>query len=271
MSYYNQILEHKAFKDNRLYVLWNATTLFFCIFFRISFIFKVSTKLVNFKLNFEPLNRNMGGRGIFMYREKIEPLMEHGLKFIRKDDICIDAGANQGIYTIPFGKIVGSRGKVIAIEPMKYAQKIIKKNSQINNLKNVKVFDGVVSDKNKQEILDLSKGVGSASITRNFGKKKILRVNSKTIDNLVKNYGLKKVNFIKMDIEGCEFLALKGARKTIQKFKPTICLECDVKSFKKINNFLKRFSYKAYLFDSNGSLYKIDKIVEDQSNIFFYK
>jgi hypothetical protein len=55
---------------------------------------------------------------------------------------------------------------------MKYAQKIIKKNSQINNLKNIKVFNGVVSDKNKQEILDLSKGVGSASITRNFGKKK---------------------------------------------------------------------------------------------------
>lgn len=98
-----------------------------------------------------------------------------------------------------------------------------------------------------------------------------MRVNSKTIDNLVKNYGLKKVNFIKMDIEGCEFLALKGARKTIQKFKPTICLECDVKSFKKINNFLKRFSYKAYLFDNNGSLFKIDKIGEDQSNIFFYK
>ena len=271
MGYYTQIIQHKAFKNNCCYVFYNAAILFFCLLFRIKFIFKVSTKFVSFNLNFEPLNRSMGGRGVFMYREKIEPLMEYGLKFIRKDDVCIDAGANQGIYSIPFGKIVGSRGKVIAIEPMKYAQKIIKKNSQLNNLKNVKIFNGVVSDKNKQEILDLSKGVGSASITRNFGKKKILRVNSKTIDNLVKNYGLKKVNFIKMDIEGCEFLALNGARKTIQKFKPIICLECDVKSFKKINNFLKRFSYKAYLFDSNGSLFKIDKITEDQTNIFFYK
>jgi FkbM family methyltransferase len=270
MNYYNQILEHKAFKDNRLYVLWNAISLFFCLFFRISFIFRVTTKFVSFRLYFQPLNKNMGGRGIFLYREKIEPLMEYGLKFIRKNDICIDAGANQGIYTIPFGKIVGPGGQVVAIEPMKYAQIIIKENSKLNNLKNIKIFNGVVSDKNKKETLDFSNGVGSASITRDFGKKKILKVNSKTIDNLVKNYNIKKVNFIKMDIEGCEFLALQGARKTIQKFKPIICLECDVKGFKKINNFLKKFSYKAYLFDNNGSLFKIDKIRKDQSNIFFY-
>lgn len=269
MSYYNQILKHKAFKDNCLYVVWNATILFFCLLFRISFIFKVSTKFVSFKLNFEPLNKKMGGRGVFMYREKIEPLMEHGLKFIKKDDVCIDAGANQGIYTIPFAKIAGSRGKVIAIEPMKYAQTIIKKNSKLNNLKNIKIFNGVVSNKNKKEILDFSDGVGSASITRDFGKKKILKVNSKRIDDLVKNYNIKKVNFIKMDIEGCEFLALQGARKTIEKFKPIICLECDVKSYKKIYSFLKRFSYKAYLFNDSGSLFKIDKITEDQSNIFF--
>jgi FkbM family methyltransferase len=269
MNYYRQIIEQKAFKENQFYVLWNAVLLFFFLLFKIKFIINISTKFTNFKLNFIPLDKKMGGRGIFLYREKIEPLMEYGLKFIRKNDICIDAGANQGIYSIPFGKIVGPKGKVIAIEPMKYAQKILKSNSQINNLKNIKIFNGVVSNKKKKEILDLSKGVGSASITRNFGQKKILKVNSETIDNLVKNYRVKKVNFIKMDIEGCEFLALQGAKKTIQKYKPIICLECDVKSFKKINNFLKKFSYKAYLFDNGGALFKIDKIVDDQSNIFF--
>jgi FkbM family methyltransferase len=36
---------------------------------------------------------------------------------------------------------------------------------------------------------------------------------STTIDDLVKSCGLKKINFIKMDIEGCEFSALKGAKK----------------------------------------------------------
>ena len=269
MNYYNQFFKHKAFKENCFYVFWNAIILYFFLLFKIKFILKISTKFVNFKLNFTPLDKKMGGRGIFLYREKIEPLMQYGLKLIRKDDVCIDAGANQGIYTIPFGKIVGSSGKVLAIEPMKYAQAIIKKNCQINKLKNIIIFNGVISDKNRKETLDFSNGVGSASIIRDFGKKKILRVKSKTIDNLVKNYGLKNVNFIKMDIEGCEFLALKGAKKTIQRFRPIICLECSVKDFKKINNFLKKFSYKAYLFDSRGSLFEIGKITEEQSNIFF--
>jgi FkbM family methyltransferase len=271
MNYYNQIIKHKAFKENQFYVFWNALLLFFFLLFKIKFILSISTKFVNFKLNFIPLDKKMGGRGIFLFREKIEPLMEYGLKFIRKNDICIDAGANQGIYTIPFAKIAGKKGKVIAIEPMKYAQEILKSNSRINNLKNIKIIDGVISNENKKVILDLTNGVGSASITREFGKKNVLKVVSTTIDDLVKNYDLKKVNFIKMDIEGCEFLALKGAKKTLKKFKPIICLESDVKSFKKINNFLKKFSYKAHLISNNGYLFRVNKILSDQSNIFFYR
>ena len=38
-----------------------------------------------------------------------------------------------------------------------------------------------------------------------------------------------------------------------------------------IYNFLNKFSYNAYLFDTNGKLLKIKSIKEDQSNIFFYK
>ena len=269
MNYYNQILKHKAFNENKFYVLRNALFLFFLLLFKIKFILKISTKFVNFKLNFIPLDKKMGGRGIFLYREKIEPLMEYGLKFIQKKDICIDAGANQGIYSIPFAKIVGTKGKVLAIEPMKYAQEILKSNSKINNLKNIKIINGVISDENKKVILDLTNGVGSASITRDFGKKKVLKVVSTTIDDLVKSCGLKKINFIKMDIEGCEFSALKGAKKTLKKFKPIICLESDVRSFKRINNLLKKFSYQAYLFNNDGTLFRINKIISDQSNIFF--
>jgi hypothetical protein len=47
-----------------------------------------------------------------------------------------------------------------------------------------------------------------------------------------------------MDIEGCEFSALNGAKKTLKKFKPIICLESDVRSFKRINNLLKKFHNK---------------------------
>ena len=42
-----------------------------------------------------------------------------------------------------------------------------------------------------------------------------------------KNYKLKKIDVIKLDIEGAEVFALQGALKTIMKFKPTIIMECN--------------------------------------------
>ena len=271
MNYYSQLFKHFSFREAPFNIFINAVVLSFLLFFRIRTFFKVSTKFVDFNLIFEPLNKRMGGRGIFLFREKIEPLMQYGLRFVSKGDICIDVGANQGIYTIPMAKIVGDKGSVISVEPMKYAQSIIKKNADINKLKNIKIINGVISDKTGIETLDFSIGAGPASITRNLGKKKILKVKSTTIDKLVSDNFLKKVNFIKLDIEGAELLALKGAKKTIQRFSPIICLECEVNRFGVIYNFLNKFSYNAYLFDANGKLLKIKSIKEDQSNIFFYK
>ena len=37
----------------------------------------------------------MGGRGLFLYREDLEPLLKYGHKLIKKGDIIIDGGANQ--------------------------------------------------------------------------------------------------------------------------------------------------------------------------------
>jgi FkbM family methyltransferase len=270
-NYYNQIFFHRSFINNFFYIFKNLFILTVFLILKKKFVFKISTKYTNFKLNFEPLKKKMGGRGIFVFREKIEPLMEYGLKLIKRDNICIDAGANQGIYTVPFAKIVGPNGRVIAIEPIKYAQELIIKNAKLNKLNNIHIFNGVVSSRNCSTILDLTEGVGSASITRNFGRKNFLKVRSVTIDVLIKNYNIKKVNFIKMDIEGSELSALKGAKETIKKNHPIICLECDIKSFDKINKFLKKFSYNAFLYNSRGSLYKINSISEDQSNIFFCK
>ena len=63
----------------------------------------------NIRFLFLPLKKFMGGRGIFLYREEIEPLLKYGYKFINMGDTVLDGGANQGIYTLSFGKKVGKR------------------------------------------------------------------------------------------------------------------------------------------------------------------
>jgi|UPI00036AB41C FkbM family methyltransferase len=269
LEYYCQLFKHSSFNNNFIKIFINAFILFFLLLLNIKYKFKINTVFVDFYLTFYPLKKKMGGRGIFIFREKIEPLMQHGLGLIKKNFICIDAGANQGIFSIPFAKIAGEHGKVIAIEPMKYAQEIIKNNARINNLSNIYVYNGVLSNKIGLATLDYTDGIGSSSILRDHGKKNLLEVNSNTIDNLYNEYSLNRVDFIKLDVEGAELLALKGAKNILEKFKPIICLECGVFEFDNINNFLKKIGYSSYIYSFSGNLIKTNKIFKDMSNVFF--
>ena len=61
--------------------------LFFLLLLNIKYKFKINTAFVDFYLTFYPLKKKMGGRGIFIFRGKIEPLMQHGLGLIKKNFI----------------------------------------------------------------------------------------------------------------------------------------------------------------------------------------
>ena len=69
---------------------------------------------------------------------------------IKKGDTVLDIGANIGYYTVIFSRMVGSSGKVLAFEPTKYYWKILKQNLLENKIKNCRVFDFGLSDKNQQ-------------------------------------------------------------------------------------------------------------------------
>ena len=78
---------------------------------------------------------------------------------------------------------------------------------------------------------------------------------------------MKKINFIKLDIEGAEYSALLGAKNSIAKFKPIIYLENnDINRFNLIINFLKK-DYQPYYFEKNGKVAKLKKYI--RGNILF--
>ena len=98
-----------------------------------------------------------------------------------------------------------------------------------------------------------------------------MNVSSTTIDRILYDNNLKKVNFIKLDIEGAELMALKGGLLSLKKYKPGIVVECGrTEEFTKIYDFLKKLNYKAYLMNNKGDLKKINLLISPQSNIFFF-
>jgi FkbM family methyltransferase len=162
----------------------------------------------------------------------------------KKGDIAIDAGANVGIFTVKAAKTVGERGKVIAIEPAKDILKFLKENIEINHLKNVMIIPKGLWDKKAKKRLYLSDTPGSHSLIYKEHFNNFSEIEVDNLDNLLKSLKLKKVNFIKMDIEGAEIKALKGAKETLKNNNLVMAIEIHGNRLQNIVSLVQKSDYK---------------------------
>lgn len=157
---------------------------------------------------------------------------QHFPVIVNQGNIIIDCGANIGITSILFAKKAGKYGKVIAVEPESSNFEILLKtiNLNQNNLAEIIPIKAAIYKKEDKLELCITKRPGShfLSLYNNERSDKLIfkkeNVVAKTIDSLVKELNLCKVDFIKMDIEGAEIDALLGAKETISKFKPKLAI-----------------------------------------------
>ncbi len=154
------------------------------------------------------------------------------LKFENK--VIVELGSNLGIYTIYFSNAVGINGKVYSFEPNPIIFNLLVKNLKINNCYNVKPFNFGIGD-NDEKLTFISKqfvfetGSFDKSIQEKlkkdiFGYKK-WNIDTKKLDTVKDLYINEKIDFMKIDIEGMEIEALKGAKKVIINDSPDIYLE----------------------------------------------
>jgi FkbM family methyltransferase len=225
-----------------------------------------------FLLELPPLLHQGGSTGVFVQREYYEPLLEFCGHLIRRGDVIVDCGANQGIYTCAFAKLTGRTGKVIAFEPQTYAIDVLDNNIQINGFTNVVVIPTAVSDHAGSAVLDVSKGAVSASIVRDYGRQGAITVPTVTIDDTIETLNLTQIDILKMDIEGAELVALGGCERLLTRFKPIIILEATPSdpSWRKIVALLiDQHGYQSFLFDDEGFLKLVANVTEDHPNVIF--
>jgi len=148
-----------------------------------------------------------------------EPFMTEVVrKMIKPNNYVIDIGANIGYYTLLFSKLVGEGGKVYAFEPASIPYSILLKNIEINNLKNIVVEKMAVSDKKGTATLYLADNLGHSKIGKPDYNQKVknnVEVNSISLDEYFYTYK-GKIDFIKIDVEGAEYLVWKGMVNLIQ-------------------------------------------------------
>ena len=190
-------------------------------------------------------------------------------------NIVVDLGANIGYFTCLLAKIVGEGGKVFAFEPDPRNLKLLRRNIQENNYKNVIIADKAVSDVNGSCTLYSSQKKFGAN--RIFESKKnqtqdFIPIKSETIcldDYFEKQNLLKKIDFIKIDIEGSEFRAFNGMKKILElnnnlkiftEIAPSL-LEDAGSSGKQVLDFLQEHKFINFFISDNrkNTLSKITK------------
>ena len=201
----------------------------------------------NIKINdciFEIDIRESIERKTYFLKEYEKKRMDQLNKFRNEinSKIFIDVGANIGFYSISFSN---KFEKVYSFEPNKRNFIVLKKNIEANNLKNIKVFNYGLGDK-EEVLLGKSNTKGELFQTSGFAlSKKNLEGESVLIkkgDDFLQ-FKEKKI-IVKIDVEGFELYVLKGLEKTLTN---NICV-LQIEIWKKTNNevlkFLNSLNYK---------------------------
>jgi len=172
---------------------------------------------------------------------------------VDKDDIVIDAGGGWGDTALRFAHQAGRNGKIYSFEfipsNVELMQTMIKLNPEFKD--KIEVVQKALWNESGLSLFSSDNGPGSNIVFFNGNEQTGIAVKTVSIDDFVAENNLPKVDFIKMDIEGSELNALKGAEKTLRKYRPKLAISLYHKldDFRDIPLFIKSLDigYKLYL------------------------
>jgi FkbM family methyltransferase len=185
------------------------------------------------------------------YGEWSEPEVDLYKQIVNKKFVVVEVGAHIGTHTVPIAKLADT---VICYEPQRIIYQTLCHNIIKNNLTNVTTYMMGAGDENKDIQLN--------EIDYNYYLQKNEQANTggTQIEKLITNKGYKSaivklddhlnnlasLHFIKIDAEYMEIKVLKGAQKLIEKYKPVIYFEFDLKDHKELVKFVDSLGYNMY-------------------------
>jgi len=171
-----------------------------------------------FKMHLDLRNDEGISRDLFLFkkREHLSIDFLQNQNFINRGGTALDIGGNIGYYALLESSLVGPEGKVYAVEPVSSNLNILKKNIELNGVKNINVFKiAMGKEKKNVEIYVSNQSNRSSFIVRSgtvYTKKE--KVEMTTVDDFVSEHKIKP-DFIRMDVEGYEKEIIQGMRKTL--------------------------------------------------------
>jgi FkbM family methyltransferase len=173
--------------------------------------------------------------------------MKYVARYLQPGDTAFDVGANVGLYTVAMAGAVGSQGTVIAVEPMPENLALMQRNLQSNMLDNVRAFGCAAGDADGLAQLHLANDSAYPSlleVEERRGTGRSLTVRLRMLDDIWSECGQPNVRFIKLDVEGAELSALKGALGLLRTSRPAMLLEANsADSLRDLRKFFAQIDY----------------------------
>lgn len=155
-------------------------------------------------------------------------------EIVRPGDTVLDIGANIGAHTLLLAQEVGPTGRVVAFEPTDYAVAKLRKSAALNPTINERIvsLQLMLGDSNDSRA-PLPQLYSSWPLKEEDGLHHLHQgrlmstsgARARTLDAVVAELGLTRVDCIKLDIDGAECDMLRGARQVLAEWRPVIIME----------------------------------------------
>jgi FkbM family methyltransferase len=140
-------------------------------------------------------------------------------RYLKPGDVFIDAGANEGFFTVIGSGLVGPAGRVVAVEPQGRLQAVIRRNLELNQCGNVSVVQAALSGERGTLSLALTSEMdpGGSSLFR-MTKYKLPEESVRviTLGDLLHEAQITVCQLMKVDIEGAEYDAFLAAGELLR-------------------------------------------------------
>lgn len=177
--------------------------------------------------------------------------------FLNEGFYFVDVGANIGLLSIQASDKVGKSGKVLCFEPNPFVYHQLEELVRLNGKNNIHCFPLALGDSQQWLALHMN-DLDSILMTRSSFVIDDSHKNARIAEVLVTSLDAvypknSRLDLLKIDVEGAELSVLEGARRTIELYKPVICLEVHGIYFEKpqefvssVFNFFGGVGYLAY-------------------------
>jgi len=162
---------------------------------------------------------------LYIFRDDYEPDLIVLNKFLAPGAVMVDVGANYGIFSLNAARLVGQTGRVLAFEPAQNNFSTFEKNLALNQAAQVSALRMALAEKPGRLRLYHDPDPTRNSLAPGSNAQDFEEVEVNTLDAVLRENGISRVDFIKIDVEGADELVCRGARETLQTCRPPVFFE----------------------------------------------